>query len=723
MFNRISHINLLKAASYIPVVLCAAMVILLPFAYDERLMDAIQSTKTFWFAGFVVAIVKLTLIWKLFIYKTGWSIKLLDLVLFIYFIYTIAHPYIFNYGVAPHVWIETLSLATFYFIIRQFPQNQLRIFLFGIMVSCMVQAIYGSLQLYGFYPSNHALFNITGSFFNPGPFAGYIVVGLPIALGILIYTKEQIILREEKGAGNKEHGARNMVQGENEFKHKIKSITQNPVSSLRSSISVLRSTFFKSRFLYYFSQLVVVSILLVLPASRSRAAWVGGALGCLWICWIYKNEIKNYFTKRLKLNKYVHVFNTKYIVLTSLLIIIPLFVIVYKFKQASADGRLFIWKVSTKMITDKPLFGHGVDKFKAYYMNYQADYFKNNPDSPEAKVADNVQYAFNEFVKVGVEKGIFGLILLLFLVIIFITINQNKETRDYYILISTGGLLSIIGFSLFGYPSEILPIKIFVISLLATIGNRYGRYNLLNNTNEPLSSYQKKSNNLIKHTFTFVVFAVVGIAGYFSFPILTSNYKAYISWKDASDIYDVKAYIECLEDFELAYQALKNNGEFMVQYGKALEMSKYYLDASKVFSLANNHLNNTIIYTALGNCYKETDRFKNAEQAYKKAYHMVPSRLYPLYLLAKLYDKNNQPAMALETAKNLLEKNTKIHSKAIEQIKAEMKKIINKYEISINKVKHEGKRQEAHKHIHIASCLAPSSNTKKGGDVTKIITK
>ncbi len=715
MFNRISHINLLKTANYIPVLLCAAMVILLPFSYDERLMDAIQSTKTFWFAGFVVAIVNLTLIWKLFIYKTGWSIKLLDLVLFIYFIYTIAHPYIFNYGVAPHVWIETLSLATFYFIIRQFPQNQLRIFLFGIMVSCMVQAIYGSLQLYGFYPSNHALFNITGSFFNPGPFAGYIVVGLPIALGILIYTKEQIILREEKGAGNKEHGARNMVQGENEFKHKIKSITQNPVSSLHSSISVLRSTFFKSRFLYYFSQLVIVSILLVLPASRSRAAWVGGALGCLWISWKYKNEIKNYLIKHLKLSKYAHFLNTKYIVLSFLLITIPSFALVYKFKQSSADGRLLIWKVSAKMISDKPIFGHGVDKFNAYYMNYQADYFKNNPDSPEIMFADNVQYAYNEFVKVGVEKGIFGLTLFLFVffVTIFNVIKQNKGTKDHYLLISTSSILTITGFSMFGYPSEILPIKVLIVSMVAIIGSKLNGYILINNTR--LASY-------FKYVLTIIYITTFGITCYLPSSVLSRNYKAYISWKDASDIYDVKAYKECLDDFELAYPLLKNDGEFLIQYGKTLEMSKYYLDASNVFSLAKNNLNNTILYIALSNSYKETDRFKDAEQGYTQAYYMIPSRLYPLYLLAKLYDENNQSVKALETAKKLLKKKAKIDSKAIEQIKTEMQTIINKYESSINKVKHEGKWQEANKRKHTASHLTPSPNTKKGGDVTKIIT-
>ena len=55
-----------QTLKYIPIVLTALMVVLLPFAYDERLMDAIQSTKTFWFAGFVIVMINLQLIWKLF---------------------------------------------------------------------------------------------------------------------------------------------------------------------------------------------------------------------------------------------------------------------------------------------------------------------------------------------------------------------------------------------------------------------------------------------------------------------------------------------------------------------------------------------------------------------------------------------------------------------------------------------------------------------------------
>lgn len=82
--------------------------------------------------------------------------------------------------------------------------------------------------------------------------------------------------------------------------------------------------------------------------------------------------------------------------------------ILYYQKKDSADGRLLIWNVSFRMIKDKPFFGHGHGAFQARYMDYQAEYFKKNPNSKYAQLADNVKHPFNEFIKLAVEFGMGG---------------------------------------------------------------------------------------------------------------------------------------------------------------------------------------------------------------------------------------------------------------------------------------------------------------------------
>ena len=45
-----------------------------------------------------------------------------------------------------------------------------------------VQAVIGLRQVFGFEASGHALYALTGSFFNPGPYAGYLAMALPVCL-------------------------------------------------------------------------------------------------------------------------------------------------------------------------------------------------------------------------------------------------------------------------------------------------------------------------------------------------------------------------------------------------------------------------------------------------------------------------------------------------------------------------------------------------------------
>ena len=45
-----------------------------------------------------------------------------------------------------------------------------------------LEALHGLGQIAGIYPSNHSLFVLTGTFYNPGPYSGYIAAILPVAL-------------------------------------------------------------------------------------------------------------------------------------------------------------------------------------------------------------------------------------------------------------------------------------------------------------------------------------------------------------------------------------------------------------------------------------------------------------------------------------------------------------------------------------------------------------
>ena len=120
-----------------------------------------------------------------------------------------------------------------------------------------------------------------------------------------------------------------------------------------------------------------------------------------------------------------------------------------------------------------------------------------------------------------------------------------------------------------------------------------------------------------------------------------------------------------------------------MNYGKALSIAKQNKEAIQILEEAKQYLNTTIIETTLGDAYKETKHYKKAAIAYQHAANMIPARFYPLYLKAKLYEDSGNKEKAIVIANIILNKEVKIPSTAIKEIKAEMREIIVK--TSINK--------------------------------------
>ena len=77
-------------------------------------------------------------------------------------------------------------LAVLYFNFRLFLEHKgtkaERIICFFIIITGLVEAVWGLRQLYGFVSSQHSLFKVTSSFFNPEPYAGYLAVVFPLVL-------------------------------------------------------------------------------------------------------------------------------------------------------------------------------------------------------------------------------------------------------------------------------------------------------------------------------------------------------------------------------------------------------------------------------------------------------------------------------------------------------------------------------------------------------------
>ncbi|MDD4921185.1 MAG: O-antigen ligase family protein [Bacteroidales bacterium] len=413
-----SYKNFIDLILFVPVLLVLTTV----FAVDRELMNGVVSGKHFWFYASMGLISLTTPLTSL---KQKQSVRFVvsDLIVILFVGSVLTSALLLNHSESTTKLIILALLVVLYFLFRiklgQYKHAE-KLISFTVIVTGLVEAIWGLRQLYGFETSNHSLFNITGSFFNPGPYAGFLSIIFPLALWEslrFLETEEQIrktILKTLKGA----------------------------IQYLSGLISIL----------------TIVFILLVVPAAMSRASWIAiiaGSLCVLLIDYTGKMDVKIFIRNHRK--------KTAIISLSVAILLAGLFTGMYFLKKNSADGRALIWKVSTQAILKHP-FGVGLGHFSGAYGDAQAAYFESGAGTEtEQLVAGVTEYGFNEYLQILIESGILSLGLFLTMMGIgLFNAFRRKKTG------ALGALVALMTFSFFSYPFSVLPFTILLVFLLAS---------------------------------------------------------------------------------------------------------------------------------------------------------------------------------------------------------------------------------------------------------------
>ena len=529
-----------------------------------------------------------------------------DISLLVCVVYVFLNGYIMRAdGPTSFRFYELSGLVLTYVFLRGL-DSELKVFaLVAVATGGLLQVVYGSLQLYGFTPSLHSGFPMTGSFFNPGPYSGYLGAVFPGTLGIYLYADRLV------------------------------------KDSYRWWVSPLK----------HLSIATCGGILLVLPAAQSRAAWLGVMVSAFFL--LYHRYKWNRYLMRL-LDKPV---KRAVGIGLSAGLSLALLAGIYLLRTDSADGRVLIWKASWALVRDNPLFGVGFDGFRSSYMEAQADYLRQHPGDPASPLADDVVYAFNEGLLLLTEQGLTGLLIATALFVLCFRIKEVKISAGGRI--AQAGLLSILVFGLFSYPSQILPIKLCGVMYLAILARESDLLFLLKIPRiRPLGLMVLKLSLLL-----VMVFGGIKLYGF---------YRALADWKEALDFYNLGTYSASTEKYREALPCFAREGEFLINYGKALSVNKQHKEAILILEHAKQYAGNTILQTTLGDSYKALGLYREAEEAYQLAVDMLPDRFYARYLLAKLYSETGQTEKLQPIARYLLEKEPKIPSSAVDDIKAEM---------------------------------------------------
>lgn len=464
-----------------------------------------------------------------------------------------------------------------------------------------VEAIWGLGQLYGIFPAGHTIFKITGSFFNPGPYGGFIGVILPLTLHYWLLFQRQ-----------------------------------------------------KNKFQYLFLSVILISIL-ILPATLSRTAWLACLLGCTLVL-LGQKDI------RLRLNNFRQ--RSKRILLPSI-IFISIFLIGigylgYDLKKNSANGRFFIWKMSILASKENLFIGEGIGCFPKKYANAQENYFMQGiVTENEKNVAGSPEYAFNEYLRLLVEQGSIG--LLLFLMISALIIRKGIQNQQWGI---TGSFVALSIFAFASYPYYLWQFLITWVLL-----------GVLCLQDEERNYHKKK---YVGMSSVFILGFFLAYLGYVQY----GYHQAEKEWKSISFLYSAKMYNDIQEKYQNLYSKLNANPKFVFEYASTLNGVKQYEKANEVIQRGLLLSCDPMFYNLQGRNYHEMGNYSQAEEVLLKSINLLPKRIYPYYLLVKLYadPANYQPEKMKQAARYVLEESPKVHSLAIDEMRREVRSILKENE-------------------------------------------
>lgn len=533
--------------------------------------------------------------------------------------------------VIPHTaWIQLLFFGGLYFtgriLFRQLSEMSIPWLLTGVLWTGIAQAVYGLGQLYGIWASHHAAFPVTGSFFNPGPYGGWLACLIPIGIWALRYGKWE---------------------------------------------SAIGRIVRMSAWMYLFFGGAV------LIAAFSRAAWLAAAAGSLVVIF---PVVRSFLPSSVK--------RSGWLLTVTGVVLIGILSTLYFLKKDSADGRLLIWSVSMEMISDYPLFGVGWDRFKVMYPRHQAYYFDNGRgDERQAYLAGYTEYPFNELLGWMTEMGLIGLLLLAMIPVIFIRswylnhfyrsdrrtgLNRSDDVGrnipesvsgplgKYRVLVGSV-LLTWMIFASFSYPTEI-PV-LWIVGIMA-----FSAFVTVTPDLPRLHHPGFRKANLA------IIAVIVVISGVYSFYWTRANYTISKTWISANANYQLGRYGISNDIYQnKLWPALMNEGAYLQFAGKSLSMSRQFYPSRRFLERALYFSTDPAILTALGQDYTlfsmvEPENIERAEFLLKLAKHMTPSRYYPRYLLMDLYTRTGQKEKEQEEAAGILAMEVKVESEAVVQI-------------------------------------------------------
>ena len=320
----------------------------------------------------------------------------------------------------------------------------------------------------------------------------------------------------------------------------------------------------------------------------------------------------------------------------------------YTYRPASADGRLLIWKVSTRMMADRPITGHGTNSFANQYMDYQAAYFQTGEHTAEeALLASDNTLAFNEVVRIGCEYGLIGLLLCLGIGILLIRASRqaDKVQRAAF-----AALIAYTVFACFSYPAEVPTLKLTGAMLLAMAVPTCGK-----------CLWANRKVQLAFGLLSLVYLGTMGLEHYREHQVKRELVRYNVEEDEASE-----------QKLKELFPHYRDNDRILSLQAKILFEKGLYEECIPLLTESISLIPLGSKYQDLGMAYQYTDEKEKAIACFQKASYMRPGHILPVYHLFSIYKEEcNMPDSAAQYARRLVEMKVKKETEYTRSIREE----------------------------------------------------
>ena len=497
------------------------------------------------------------------------SVTLTDVIVFLWLVYFVGRAYVGGeYACATEI-LKSVSMGAAYFSLRMLLYNTRLpgwMLALGIIVCGSYESLLGIYQVIS-GTSLHPQYLLTGSFPNPGPYSAYPMLALVVGI-VTLFTRKDIC-----------------------NKH-------------RNALLAM-----------------LLPVLIVLPMTWSRAAFVSIALVLLWVWrryyWRYRYAVWG--------------------------MMVVAAIMLYVVKQGSADGRVIIWRAAIAACHDNVWLGVGIGGFRNAVAEGMEVLHGEGVDLSGAGVTD---YAYNAAVKILTEQGIIGLSLVVAATVVAM-MRLRCNSQPLYC-----GMFAVLLFAMFSYPFELLPYNILLVLVMAWSESMGG-------------------------TIIYRCGRVMTVAAVVVLVLLSCKVSLVISERYEHDRdYDFirgmrdEAFIKDYNEL-LPYE--KDNAEFLFDFGKMLRVQHRYNDSNAMLRQGSRHSADPMFHVLMGNNYNDMRQYRLAEQSYRKAFAIMPNRIYPLYQLMLLYEETGDSVKMSAMAQRVLRTKCKVESPATREMKEKAK--------------------------------------------------